>query len=141
MRQIETAIREIQSVVEESRPEIRLSAVRRCEAEILKIRQRLTAIDREIDAIAAPQSMPLGPGGEWPADLARRVGSERAAQAWFEDAPELFSAECGLADQDLEAVRTAREAIGSLLDHIDAKLPELPRASPRSRMSPGGTTI
>ncbi len=124
MRQIETAIREIQSVVEESRPEIRLSAIRRCESEILKIRQRLTAIDREIDAIAAPQSMPLGPGGEWPAELARRVGSERAAQAWFEDAPELFSTDCGLADPDLEAVRTARAAIGSLLDHTDANLPE-----------------
>ena len=124
MRQIETAIREIQSVVEESRPEIRLSAIRRCEAEILKLRQRLTAIDREIDAIAASQSMPLGPKGEWPADLARRVGRERAAQAWFEDAPELFSTESGLADQDLEIVRTARERIGSLLDHSDAKLPE-----------------
>ena len=124
MRQIETAIREIQSVVEESRPEIRLSAVRRCEAEILKIRQRLTAIDREIDAIAAPQSLPLGPGGEWPADLARRVGRQRAAQAWFQDAPELFSADCGLADLDLEAVRLARAAVGSLLDHVDTALPE-----------------
>ncbi len=124
MRQIETAIREIQSVVEESRPEIRLAAVRRCESEILKIRQRLTAIDRDIDAIAAPQSMPLGPGGEWPADLARRVGSDRAARAWFEDEPELFSAACGLADPDLEAVRKARVEIGSLLDHIDANLPE-----------------
>ncbi len=124
MRQIETAIREIQAVVEESRPEIRLSAIRRCEAEILKIRQRLTAIDREIDAIAAPQSMPLGPYGEWPADLARRVRIERPVQAWFEDAPELFSTECGLAEQDVEAVRTAREAIGAFLDHIDAKLPD-----------------
>ncbi len=124
MRQIETAIREIQSVVEESRPEIRLSAIRRCEAEILKIRQRLTAIDREIDAIAAPQSLPLGPRGEWPADLARRVGRERAAQAWFEDKPEFFLADSGLADEDVEAVRTAREAIGPFLDHIDAQLPD-----------------
>ena len=124
MRQIETAIREIQSVVEESRPEIRLSAIRRCEAEILKIRQRLTAIDREIDAIAAPQSMPLGPRGEWPAELARRVGSERAARAWFEDAPELFSTETALSDKELEAIRKAREAIGPLLEHVDTKLPE-----------------
>ena len=123
MRQVEGAIREIQAVVEESRPEIRRAAIRRCEAEIVKIRARLAAIDGEVDGIAALQSVPLGPAGELPADLARRVAAERGTHPWFDDAPELFAAEVGLADADLLRLGAARAAAGEFLDHVDADLP------------------
>ncbi len=123
LRQVEGAIREIQAVVEESRPEIRLSAIRRCEAEIVKIRARVDAIDAEVDGLAALQSVPLGPDGELPAALARRVAGERDARAWFDDAPELYAAEAGLGDDDMARLRVARAAAGEFLDHADAALP------------------
>ncbi len=123
LRQVEGAIREIQSVVEESRPEIRLSATRRCEAEIIKIRGRLAAIDREAEEIAALQDVPLGPRGEMPAALARRVAAERGRHSWFADAPRLFTSEIGLLDADVAALRKARGAASAFLDHLDAVLP------------------
>ncbi|WP_237477221.1 AAA domain-containing protein [Lichenibacterium dinghuense] len=123
LRQVETAIREIQAVVEESRPEIRLSAIRRCEAEIVKIRARLAAIDAEVDGLAAREAVPLGPDGELPADLARRTAAERGARAWFDDAPALYAAEAGLTEPDLARLRDARAAAGDFLDHAEAALP------------------
>ena len=125
LRQVEGAIREIQAVVEESRPEIRLSAIRRCEAEIGKIRARVAAIDAEVDGLAAGQSEPLGPDGEWPADLARRVSGERGTHAWFDDAPTLYASEAGIADADLARLRDARAGSGAFLDHADGVWPSL----------------
>jgi len=125
LRQVEGAIREIQSVVEESRPEIRLSAIRRCEAEIIKIRARLAAIDRETEEIAALQDVPLGPQGERPAALARRVAAERGRHPWFADAPRLFVSETGLLDENLAALRNARASASAFLDHLDTVLPGL----------------
>ena len=123
LRQVEGAIREIQAVVEESRPEIRLSAIRRCEAEIVKVRGRVAAIDAEVDGHAARQSVPLGPDGELAAALARRVAEERASHAWFDDAPALYAAEAGIDDATLDRLRDARAPTGALLDHADAVLP------------------
>ena len=125
LRQVETAIREIQSVVEESRPEIRLSAIRRCEAEILKIRARLAVIDAELDGLAERQMQPLGPLGERPADVARRLLATREQTRWFTDRPELFRDETHLADADMAALGDARAAVADILDHIDADLPPL----------------
>ena len=130
MRQVEGAIREIQAAVEESRPEIRASAIRRCEAEIDKIRGRMAAIDREIDEVADRQALPLGPFGELPADLARRVASGREARAWFDDAPSHF-AEAGLDGALLDALRAARETARAASDHLAATLP--PVAAPARR--------
>ncbi len=130
LRQVEGAIREIQAVVEESRPEIRLAAIRRCEAEIVKIRGRLAAIDAEVESVAALQGVPLGPSGELPADLARRVAAGRERAAWFDDAPELYAAEACLDDAIMVRLVAAREAAGDVLDHVDAELPapeDLPR--------------
>ena len=130
LRQVEGAIREIQAVVEESRPEIRLAAIRRCEAEIVKIRGRLAAIDAEVEGVAALQGVPLGPSGELPADLARRVAAGRDGAAWFDDAPVLYSAEAGLDEAAMARLGEARAAAGEFLDHADAALPaveDLPR--------------
>ena len=129
LRQVEGAIREIQAVVEESRPEIRLAAIRRCEAEIVKIRARLAAIDAEVDAIAALQDQPLGPAGELPAALARALAAERGREAWFDDVPALYAAEAGLDDTRLAGLAAARAAVGEAIDHLDADLPD-PAALP-----------
>ncbi len=123
LRQVEGAIREIQAVVEESRPEIRLAAIRRCEAEIVKVRARLAAIDAEVDGAAALQGVPIGPAGELPADLARAVAAGRRDRAWFTDAPARYAAEAGLDASALARLGEARAAAGAMLDHVDADLP------------------
>ncbi len=123
LRQVEGAIRQIQAVVEESRPEIRRAAIRRCEAEIVKIRARLAAIDGEVEAIAALQDQPLGPDGELPADLARHVADGREAGAWFTDAPEGYAGELGLDEAWATRLREARALAGDALDHLEAELP------------------
>ena len=124
LRQVEGAIREIQAVVEESRPEIRHAAIRRCEAEILKVRSRLAAIDAEVDAIADLQGLPLGPNGEGPADLARAVAAGRADHPWFTDAPEPYAAEAGFDEAWAAGLRATRAVAGDLIDHCDAELPD-----------------
>ena len=123
LRQVETAIREIQSVVEESRPDIRLSAIRRCEAEILKVRGRIAAIDAEMEGLAEQQLQRLGPDQDTPVELARRHLSMRDATRWFSDRPELFAAESGLADADMDQLAAARWAARDVLAEIDAELP------------------
>ncbi len=123
LRQVETAIREIQAVVEESRPEIRLSAIRRCEAEIVKIRDRLVAIDADLDRIAERQTAPVGPLAERPADLARKLAGSRERHAWFTDRPTAFASETDLTDADIEALRDARRAASAFLDHGEAAPP------------------
>ena len=123
LRQVEGAIREIQAVVEESRPEIRLAAIRRCEAEIVKIRARLAAIDAEVDGMAGLQDRPIGPAGELPADLARSLAAGRGSEAWFDDAPDLYAAESGLDPGLVARLGAARVALGDHLDHLDTDLP------------------
>ncbi len=131
MRQVEAAIREIQSVVEESRPEIRLSAIRRCDSEIVKIRHRMAAIDVELEAIAQHQTAPIGPGAVAPADLARKLDTARDTHSWFTDRPLSFVQDTGLTDEIMTALAEARQEAGDLLDHGDTALPDLdalPRA-------------
>ncbi len=129
--QVEAAIRTIQSVVEGSRPEIRHAAIRRCEAEIVKTRARLAAIDAELDLLATAEFGRIGQRGETPAELARRVASKRETHGWFTDRPAAYLADTGLTDADLRDLAAARGRAGDLLDHLEAALPspaDLPTA-------------
>jgi very-short-patch-repair endonuclease len=131
LRQIESAIREIQAVVEATRPENRRSVIRRMEAEIDGLRKRIAAIDHDLDNIAASHLSKIGPRGETPAELAQRVVKEREAFAWFTDRPKCFASEAGFSEQDIAALAEARRRVGDLLDHLDAAVPspaDLPAA-------------
>jgi hypothetical protein len=123
LRQIESAIREIQAVVDGTRPENRRSAIRRLQSEIEGLRQRIGAIDRELDSIAAPHLSKIGPRGESPAELAQRIASERKTFEWFVDRPLCFAAETGLTDPDMNALADARGRVADLIDHLSAPLP------------------
>jgi hypothetical protein len=131
LRQIESAIREIQAVVEGTRPENRRSAIRRMEAEIDGLRKRIAGIDHELDSIAAAHLSKIGPRGETPAELAQRLVKEDGAFDWFTDRPTSFASEAGFNEQDIAALAGARRGTGDLLDHLDADLPspaDLPTA-------------
>ncbi|WP_131194912.1 AAA domain-containing protein [Lichenihabitans psoromatis] len=131
LQQVEGAIREIQSIVEESRPDVRRRAIAMAESEIVKLRQRIAAIDVDLDRIASVQALRIGPRQETPADLARRIASEREAYAWFTDRPIAYASETVLRDTDLRDLSGARRRVADLIDHRSAVLPspaDLPNA-------------
>ncbi len=124
LRQIEGAIREIQSVVELTRPESRRASISRIEREIQDLQGRIQAIDDQLDKIAAAHLTKMGPRGETQAELAQRVVAERDAYLWFVDRPLKFAAETGLADKDISALAQARGRLGGFLDHLGVAFPD-----------------
>lgn len=136
LRQIESAIREIQSVVQGTQPQNRHATIARLEQELDGLRKRVVAIDQELDAIASAHLTKIGPRNETPAELARRVVAERAAFGWFVDRPLRFASETGLEDRNITALFEARVRCGDLIDHVKAKLPsplDLPDADTVAR--------
>lgn len=123
LRQIESAIREIQGVVEGTRPESRISAIRRMESEIAGLQQRIASIDSDLDSIAAAHLSKIGPRAETPAELAQRVVKEREAFQWFTDRPRRFTSETRIGESDIASLTNARRRVGKLLDHLQAALP------------------
>ncbi|MGH6877442.1 MAG: AAA domain-containing protein [Rhizomicrobium sp.] len=123
LRQIESAIREIQGVVEGTLPQNRRATITRLEQELDGLRKRIGAIDQELDAIASAHLTKIGPRGETPAELAQRVVAEGEAFRWFVDRPLRFVSETGLEDRNLATLFEARIRCGELIDHLKAKLP------------------
>ena len=136
LRQIESAIREIQGVVERTQPQNRRATITRLEQELDGLRKRIIAIDQELDTIALAHLTKIGPRGETPAELAQRVVAERDVFRWFVDRPLRFASEIGLSDQDITALFEARVRCGDLIDHLKANLPsptDLPDANTLAR--------
>ncbi len=123
LRQIESAIREIQGVVEGTQPQSRRATIVRLELELDGLRKRIVAIDQELDAIASAHLTKIGPRDETPAELAQRVVAEREAFRWFMDRPPRFASETSLDDRDVAALFEARIRCGEWIDHLKAKLP------------------
>ena len=123
LRQIESAVREIQGVVEATQPQNRRATIARLEMELEGLRKRIGAIDLELDAIASTHLTKIGPRGETPAELAQRVVAERDGYQWFVDRPLRFASETGLEERHLAALFEARIRCGDLINHLKAKLP------------------
>jgi very-short-patch-repair endonuclease len=132
VRQVESAIREVQAVVDGKSPAKRLSDIRRLESEIVGLKQRIDEIDLDLDTIASAHLTKMGPRQETPAELARRVASEKEAFRWFTDRPQKFASETDFDDEDMRRLTDARVQVADLIDHIDAQLPtaqDLPTAT------------
>jgi Rad3-related DNA helicase len=125
LKQVEYAIREIQSVVEGTSPEQRLTAIRRLETEIEHLRVRTDEIDCELDSNAKPHLSKIGPRNETPAEVARRLVVEREAFQWFIDRPSKFASETGLNELEMAALGKARRCAGKHLDHLHAARPPI----------------
>jgi very-short-patch-repair endonuclease len=123
LRQIESAIREIQGVVEGTQPQNRRATITRLEKELEGLRKRIDEIDHELDAIALAHLSKIGPRSETPAELAQRVVAERDSFKWFTDRPLRFVSETSLDDGEIAALFEARVRCGELIDHLDADLP------------------
>ena len=123
LRQVESAIREIQGVVEGSQPQSRRAAIARIETELNGLRQRIAAIDVELDRMAMAHLTKIGPRGETPAEVAKRIVAERDAFSWFTDRPQRFASETSLDERTLAALFAARTRCADLIDHLSAALP------------------
>lgn len=131
LRQIESAIREVQGVVEGAQPQNRRATIARLERELQGLQQRIRAIDLELDSLAAAHLTKIGPRAETAAELAQRIVKERETYGWFTDRPPRFSAETALSDREITALYEARRRCKDLLDHLEAALPsstDIPRA-------------
>jgi very-short-patch-repair endonuclease len=123
LRQIESAIRQVQAIVDESKPENRRSTIVRLEGEIAGLQQKIHRIDEELDEIAAGHLTKVGPGRETPAELSKRIVAEREIYSWLSDRPGRFAADSGLSDQHWSELDESRRRAGDFIDHSEAKLP------------------
>ena len=122
-KQLETAVRLLQSVVESIKPSEQSRLIRDLEASVVGLRTRLEEVDKEIERFALLQLAPT----EWRA--ARGACKTecllgRAIQV-VRGSPGAVRAGCGLSDDEISALRAARVTLGSRLEHLDAVLPSV----------------
>ena len=123
LRQIESAIREIQSVVEGTQPQNRRATIARFEQELDGLRKRVAAIDQELDAIASAHLTKIGPRGETPADLALRVVAERDAFGGLWTDLCVSRRRPALRTELSRRCSKRERRCGDLIDYLKAKLP------------------
>jgi very-short-patch-repair endonuclease len=124
-KQLETAVRLLQSIVESLRPSEQACLIEDIERSIVNMRQRLASIDVEIEKVAQAQ-LSLVPGvGLKPADLAKSVAQSRERLNWFADRPSRFSSDLDFTESDVSALQAARIALGKRIEHINAVLPAI----------------
>ena len=123
-RQLETAVRLLQSVVDSIRPGEQAKLIRDLENSVVGLRGRMASIDAEIERLALVQLAPAFGEGH-PVALARKVALSGQRFGWFEDRPSGISAEFAPSDNDIAALRAARLNLGSQLEHIACVLPSV----------------
>jgi hypothetical protein len=124
VRQVETAVRRLQSILQTIREPDQVRAIREAEDTIIGLRKRLEAVDREIADFAHRQLAP-SVGAKRAAELAEAVVATADRHAWFVDRPSAPSAEAPPADSDIEALRAARAKLRARLDYLGVVLPSL----------------
>lgn len=86
-KQVETAVRLLQSIVEALKPSEQTRLIRDIERSIIEMRRRLALVDLEIERIAQAHLTEVPPIGKRPAEVARFVAQARQRFAWFTDRP------------------------------------------------------
>src|SRR5262249_10889046 len=122
-KQLEMAIRLLQSIVESLKPSEQGRLIEDLERSIIDTRQRIAAIDAEIEKIAQAQLTVVPRVELKPAELAKSVSQSRERFAWFTDRPNRFSFDLDFTEADITELRNARVALGSRIEHISAVLP------------------
>ena len=125
LRQVEGAIRLLQSVVQSIRPGEQARAIGDIEQSIMRMRARLKDIDAEIERIARAQLSEVDGAGLRPAELAKRLLESRAQCEWFTDRPALFASKSGITEEMISALRKARASLGKRLENSEDRLPSI----------------
>src|SRR5262249_34365185 len=102
LRQAETAVRRLQSIVETASPHEQARLIHRLERDLIAARERIAAIDDQFAHVAHRNLEPFPGAGERPFDLAKKLIAEQEAFAWFEDRPERLFAETGLSAAQID---------------------------------------
>jgi very-short-patch-repair endonuclease len=124
-KQVETAVRLLQSIVEALKPSEQARLIRDIERSIIEMRRRLDVVDSEIAKIAQAHLTEVPPIGKRPAELAQFVAQARQRFAWFTDRPVQFTAELDIDDQEIAELRSARVKLANRIEHISATLPSI----------------
>ena len=122
-KQVETAVRLLQSIVEALRPSEQTRLIADIERSIIDMRRRLALVDSEIEKIAQAHLVEVPKIGRRPADLAKLVAEERQRFAWFIDRPVHFTSDLDIGDQAIAELRAARVKLADRIEHINASLP------------------
>ena len=93
LKQLEGAIRLLQSIVQTLRPGEQSALIKDVERSIIGMRGRVAAIDAEIERVARLQLSQVRGRGVLPAQLAKIVVASRASCGWFADRPNDFQAD------------------------------------------------
>jgi very-short-patch-repair endonuclease len=124
-KQVETAVRLLQSIVEALKPSEQTRLIRDIERSIIEMRRRLALVDSEIERIAQAHLTEVPPIGKRPAEVARFVAQARQRFAWFTDRPIQFTADLNIDDQEIAGLRSARLKLSGRIEHINATLPSI----------------
>ena len=125
LRQAETAVRRLQSIVETVKPYEQARLINKLERDLIACRERIAAADDQVAEIARRNLEPFPGSGDQPFDLAKKLIAGREAFAWFVDRPERLIAETNLSTTEIEAARDARQRLAEDLQHIDDELPDV----------------
>ena len=125
VKQVETAVRLLQSIVESLRPSEQTRLISDIERSIIDMRRRLALVDSKIGKIAEAHLMEVPKIGRRPADLAKLVQEKRQSFAWFNDRPAHFTSDLDIGDQAIAELRTARVKLADRIEHINASLPSI----------------
>jgi hypothetical protein len=124
-KQVETAVRLLQSIVEALKPSEQTRLIKDIERSIIEMRRRLALVDSEIEKIAQAHLTEVPPIGKRPAEVARFVAQARQRFAWFTDRPVQFTADLNIDDQEIAGLRSARLKLAGRIEHINATLPSI----------------
>ncbi|ABE37829.1 DNA helicase, putative [Rhodopseudomonas palustris BisB5] len=124
-KQLEGAVRLLQSIIESIRPGEQHRLIRNLENSIIGMRGRIAEIDAEIGRLAEKQLSAV-PGSDLrPAELAAAVVASGDKYSWFVDRPAAFAADATFDDGDFERIREARLALGARIEHLRVDLPSV----------------
>jgi very-short-patch-repair endonuclease len=124
-KQLEGAVRVLQSIVESIRPSEQFRLIGDLETSIIGMRKRITDIDAEIGRLAEKQLSGVPGSPLRPAELAAAVVASGDKYSWFVDRPTVFAADAALTDDDISRVRQARLALGARIEHLSVELPSV----------------
>lgn len=124
-KQLEGAVRLLQSIIESIRPNEQLRLIGDLESAIIGMRKRIAEIDAEIGRFAEKQLSSV-PGSKLrPAELAASVVADGDKYSWFVDRPGAFAADAKFTDAAFARIRQARLALGPRIEHLRVALPSI----------------
>lgn len=124
-KQLEGAVRLLQSIIESIRPNEQLRLISDLETSIIGSRRRIGEIDAEIGRLAAKQLSSVPGTNQRPAELAAAVVANGDKYSWFVDRPVAFAADAAFTDEEFARAREARLTLGARIEHLNANLPSV----------------